>query len=92
MIQEYLVPKFRANDYAGGLTDATAALTKLIDGEELPAPMADNRPAKRDDGGGWMFALFAAFIVAQVVRGVFGGRRRCCAASSARAWPAAWPG
>ena len=47
IIQEYMVPKFRANDYAGGLSDATAALTKLIDGEPLPAPMADNKPATR---------------------------------------------
>jgi len=72
IIQEYLVPKFRANDYAGGLADASGALTKLIDGEELPPPMADAKPAARDNGGNWMAALFAAFIVAQVVRGVFG--------------------
>ena len=71
IIQEYMVPKFRANDYAGGLSDAAAALTKLIDGEALPAPMADNK-SSGDDGGGWMFALFAAFLVAQVVRGTFG--------------------
>ena len=38
VIQEYLVPKFRAGDYAGGVTDATAVLVKLIDGESLPAP------------------------------------------------------
>jgi uncharacterized protein len=69
--QEYLVPKFRNGDYAGGLTDATAAIVKLIDGEPLPAPMADNPPA-RDDGGGWLFALFAAFIVGQVARAIFG--------------------
>ena len=71
VIQEYLVPKFRADDYAGGITDATAALVKLIDGEPLPAPMADNR-GKPDRGGDFMFALFAAFIVAQVVRGILG--------------------
>ena len=47
VIQEYLVPKFRAGDYAGGITDATAALVKLIDGEPLPAPMADNRAQRR---------------------------------------------
>jgi len=71
VIQEYLVPKFRADDYAGGITDATATLVKLIDGEPLPAPMADNR-GKPDRGGDFIFALFAAFIVAQVVRGLFG--------------------
>ncbi|HVR81084.1 MAG TPA: TPM domain-containing protein [Luteimonas sp.] len=71
VIQEYLVPKFRADDYAGGITDATAALVKLIDGEPLPAPMADNRP-HGNGGGDWLFAVFAAFIVAQVARGIFG--------------------
>ena len=75
VIQEYLVPKFRANDYAGGITDATAALVKLIDGEPLPAPMmgntVDNRP-RGNGGGDWLFALFAGFIVAQVARGIFG--------------------
>ena len=70
VIQEYLVPKFRADDYAGGITDATATLVKLIDGEPLPAPMADNR-GKPDRGGDFIFALFAAFVVAQVVRGLF---------------------
>lgn len=75
VIQEYLVPKFRANDYAGGITDASAALVKLIDGEPLPAPMtdhtADNR-SRGDSGGSWIMALFVAFIVAQVVRGISG--------------------
>ena len=74
VIQEYLVPKFRAGDYTGGITDATAALVRLIDGEPLPAPMVETR-AQGDGGGGggdWLFALFAALIVAQVARGIFG--------------------
>ncbi|WP_414674720.1 TPM domain-containing protein [Lysobacter sp.] len=73
VIQEYLVPKFRANDYAGGITDASAALVKLIDGEPLPAPMADHTAERRGDGSGWLVALFVAFIVAQVARGIFRG-------------------
>jgi len=72
VIQEYLVPKFRAGDFAGGITDATAALAKLVDGEPLPAPMADNRSRGGNGGGDWLFALFAAFVVAQVARGIFG--------------------
>jgi len=70
IIQEYLVPKFRADDYGGGLLDATTALVKLIDGEPLPEPMADNAPPR--GGGEWFFALFLAFIIATVVRGMFG--------------------
>ena len=72
VIQEYLVPKFRANDYAGGITGASAALVKLIDGEPLPAPMVEERSQGKGGGGGWLFALLAAFIVAQVARGIFG--------------------
>ena len=71
IIQEYLAPKFRADDYGGGIIDATAVLVKLVDGEPLPEPIADNRGS--DGGGGdWLFALFAAFIAASFMRGVFG--------------------
>ena len=72
IIQEYLVPKFRAGDYGGGLIDGTAALVKLIDGEPLPEPMADNRAGRGGGGGGqWMIALFLAFFVASFARGIF---------------------
>ncbi|MEP6633833.1 MAG: YgcG family protein [Luteimonas sp.] len=74
VIQEYLVPKFRAGDYGGGLLDAITQLAKLIDGEPLPEPMAANRGARESgNGGGWPFALVAAFIAASTVRGLFGG-------------------
>lgn len=73
VIQEYLVPKFRAGDFAGGITDATGMLVKLIDGEALPAPVSTHRGSPGGGrGGGWFFALFAAFIVATIVRGMFG--------------------
>ena len=73
VIQEYLVPKFRAGDFAGGITDATSVLVKLIDGEALPAPVSTHRGSPGGGrGGGWFFALFAAFIVATIVRGMFG--------------------
>ena len=73
VIQEYLVPKFRAGDFAGGITDATSVLVKLIDGEALPAPVSTHRGSPGGGrGGDWFFALFAAFIVATIVRGMFG--------------------
>ncbi|MBC7991077.1 MAG: TPM domain-containing protein, partial [Luteimonas sp.] len=58
VIQEYLVPKFRADDYGGGIEDASAALVKLIEGEPLPAPMAAET-RQGGDRGDWLFALFA---------------------------------
>jgi uncharacterized protein len=63
VIQEYMVPKFRQGDYPGGIADATAQLVRLIDGEPLPEPVADN-PTGPDRGGDWLFALVAAFFVA----------------------------
>lgn len=72
IIQEYLVPKFRAGDFAGGITDASAVLVTLIDGEALPAPVSDHRETRPPVASGGLFALFAAFIVATGVRGVFG--------------------
>jgi uncharacterized protein len=73
IIQEYLAPKFRNGDYGGGIVDGTAALTKLIDGEALPAPIADNRDdGGNGAGGNWFFALFVGFIAASLARGIFG--------------------
>lgn len=67
VIQEYLVPKFRAGDFAGGLDDATAQLVRLIDGEALPAPMAPS--AQGGKGGDSLFLLvFLMFFF----RGLFG--------------------
>ena len=72
VIQEYLAPKFRAGDYAGGITDATATLVKLIDGEALPEPVSTHRVSgERGKGSDLLFAAFAAFIVATIVRGMF---------------------
>nr|UZK08345.1 YgcG family protein [Xanthomonas sontii] len=82
IIQEYLVPRFRAGDYSGGIAEATAMLVKLIDGEALPAPVSAHASASRGGGPGFGFfaGLFAA-LVAQVlfarlsrpVRGVLSG-------------------
>jgi len=45
IIREYLAPKFRSGDYAGGIGDAVGALTQLIDGEPLPPPVRGNDPS-----------------------------------------------
>jgi len=72
VIQEYLAPRFRSNDYAGGLTDASAALVKLIDGEALPAPVSTHRATRNPDGDGWTFALVIGFFVGSVLRALLG--------------------
>src|ERR1700756_5516953 len=42
IIREYIAPKFRSNDYYGGISDAVGALTLLINGESLPPPVHGN--------------------------------------------------
>ncbi len=72
IIQEYLVPKFRAGDFAGGIGDASAQLVRLIEGEALPEPMAPltgNNASGLSDAFG---AMFFAFIVAIFSRNLFG--------------------
>jgi uncharacterized protein len=68
VIQEYLVPKFRAGDFAGGIGDASAQLVRLIDGEALPAPMAPRSGEEPD----WFPAIFLAFFVSMFVRSMLG--------------------
>ena len=73
VIQEYLLPPLRSGDYDKGVTDSTAALVKLVDGEALPAPMAEVRPSQGPLGGeSWLFAIVAVLIASQVLRGLFG--------------------
>jgi len=61
IIREYLAPKFRENDYAGGLDDATAALVKLVDGEPLPPPLAAD--GGKEESGALQAALAIGFFV-----------------------------
>ncbi|WP_363798601.1 TPM domain-containing protein [Lysobacter firmicutimachus] len=72
IIQEYLAPKFRAGDYAGGLADASAMLVRLIDGEPLPAPMASGQGGGGEGDDGWLLAVFIAVFGAQFVRALLG--------------------
>lgn len=71
VIREYIAPRFRANDYFGGIHDATTALGKLINDEPLPPPLTDDK-ANRGNGDSLMPALIAAWFTAMFLRGVLG--------------------
>jgi uncharacterized protein len=70
IIREYLAPKFRNNDYFGGIGDAVGALTQLINGEPLPPPVHGNDVAHGPDLRG---VFFLALFLLIVLRGVFRG-------------------
>jgi uncharacterized protein len=71
IIREYITPKFRAGDFYGGIRDAVDALTKLIDGEPLPPPLADEKQTHRR--GDVFNTLVTALFVGFWARAFFGG-------------------
>lgn len=71
IIREYIAPKFRTNDYYGGISDALGALTQLVNGEPLPPPVqSGNREPRRgiDFGHVLLLGLFCAIFL----RSIFG--------------------
>ena len=71
IIQEYLVPQFRAGDYSAGIAAASNALIGLIDGEPLPPPVSSHRQSSGDVGGSWMLGLFLGVMAGSVLAGIF---------------------
>jgi uncharacterized protein len=74
IIREYIAPKFRSNDYFGGISDAVGALTLLINGEPLPPPVQGS-PAEEHSGPGLQSGLMIGVFAALFLRSVFGRAR-----------------
>lgn len=70
IIDEDITPKFRADDFAGGLQAGVGRMIKLIDGEPLPPPKPERSFEKTNKFN--PAVLFVVFIVASVSRGLFG--------------------
>ncbi|WP_114239030.1 YgcG family protein [Dyella sp. C9] len=70
IIREYIAPKFRTNDYFGGISDAVGALTQLVNGEALPPPVESGNPERQGTDFGHM--LLIGVFVAFFLRGIFG--------------------
>ena len=71
IIREYISPRFRANDFYGGIHDAIGAMTKLVDGEPLPPPLTEDR-ATRGGHNGIVPALVFTWFAAMFLRSLFG--------------------
>ncbi|WP_426700612.1 TPM domain-containing protein [Rhodanobacter sp. Col0626] len=69
--REYIAPKFRSNDYFGGIDDAVGALTQLINGEALPPPV-EGSPGERHGGAGLQNGLMIGVFVALFLRSILG--------------------
>jgi uncharacterized protein len=72
IIREYITPRFRAGDFYGGIHDATGALTKLIDGEQLPPPLTGEREQHHASENDIFNAIVWAFFIGLWVRAALG--------------------
>jgi uncharacterized protein len=72
IIREYITPKFRAGDFYGGIGDAVSAMTKLIDGEELPPPLTDDHSSRKGKSDTIFNALIAVLFASIWLRSMFG--------------------
>ena len=90
IISETITPKFRANDFAGGIDDGIAKIIAVIDGEALPPP-----PKKRVAARGVNYEAFialgiiGALIVGPLLRSLL-GRFLGASATGAVVGSAAW--
>lgn len=93
LIDDYLVPRFKAGDYRGGIDDVTTALVRLIDGESLPEPAASSGMINGGFGG-LMPAVVIAFILASFLQALRGVLRPVLVtgANSGLGWLLAGPG
>lgn len=78
VISEVIAPRFRANDYVGGIEAGVDRLIAVASGEELPAPAQkqwSGGTKQADDGISFewiMVAFFVAIGVGSFLRAVFG--------------------
>ena len=77
IIDEVIAPRFRAGDFAGGISAGVARIISVIDGEPLPAPAPEVSQGQDVDTLGFFnllnpFVLFAIFAVGAVLRNTLG--------------------
>lgn len=77
IIDEEMKPRFRNNDFAGGLNAAVDRLIGLVDGEPLPEPSRGNSGSSGgNDGFDWenlaIFLFVGVFVGAPIARAILG--------------------
>jgi uncharacterized protein len=76
IIDEYIVPRFRTGDFAGGISAGVDRMIRIVDGEPLPKP-APEVSHSSDDGTAFNiifspFGLIGYLAIAGIFRGIFG--------------------
>ncbi|QSI33674.1 YgcG family protein [Variovorax sp. RKNM96] len=76
IIDEEMKPRFRNNDFAGGLNAAVDRLIGLVDGEPLPEPSRNSGGGSSGSDFDWenlaIFLFVGVFVGAPIVRAILG--------------------
>ncbi|MBR0873415.1 YgcG family protein [Bradyrhizobium tropiciagri] len=72
IIDEDITPKFKAGDFAGGISAGVDRMIRLVNGEKLPAPEPEHWQAPNLVDLANPVAIFAVIIVAGFLRGLLG--------------------
>ena len=93
IIDTAITPRFRQNDFAGGLDAAAGQIMARITGENLPSPEGQPPGRKAGSGLNWtdlaVFLFFAVPIGGRVLSGIF-GRKLGAAATGGGVGVLAW--
>lgn len=89
IIAEIIAPRFRAGDFAGGITAGVDQIIKLIDGEQLPPPKRNTTGGNGPDPELLIFVVVGALIFGKVVQATL-GRSLGAAASGVAAGVVGW--
>ena len=69
IIEEVITPRFRQQDFAGGISEGVLRMVRVIDGEPLPAPSMDNTTAPYRD---ITWIIVAGAMLGFVLRAILG--------------------
>ena len=89
IIDNAMKPRFRQNDFAGGLDAAVDQIGALIRGEALPPVQQHPSGTFEGNGGGFdwgtlgIFLFFGVLVLGRVLRGVFGNKLGALATGAA---------
>ena len=77
IIDEDVTPKFKAGDFAGGISSGVDRIMRVIDGEKLPAPEPPRWQGNGSSLLSWVdpfnpFVIIAVFVFGTVFRNLFG--------------------
>ncbi|RJX30213.1 MAG: YgcG family protein [Oxalobacter sp.] len=75
IVQDVIAPRFRQNDFYGGLNDGVTTIHTLLNKEAFPAPKKSAQSSRSDNPIGLFPLLFVLFPILIIIIGIIRARR-----------------